>query len=154
MRTDRQRDRQMDRHYGANSPFSQFCERTGTWVMSFRELTAACLVYRSRRTNPVGKTQILTVSIIHIMNKHDALFIFSLLSYHRSTCFWPIFSPLSGDRMCSLNVANGTSFTFKSSVSGPGLARWQWVKQVPFATYIHSTTWCWLKMGPKHVDVW
>jgi hypothetical protein len=46
-----------------------------------------------------------TSSVIKYMymnnnNKHDALFIFSLLSYHTSTCFGHISSPLSGGRMC------------------------------------------------------
>jgi hypothetical protein len=32
-------------------------------------------------------------------NLLDALFIFTLLSYYTSICFWPISSPSSGDRM-------------------------------------------------------
>jgi hypothetical protein len=35
-----------------------------------------------------------------IRNQHDALFIFTLLNYHASTCFGPICSPSSGGRMC------------------------------------------------------
>jgi hypothetical protein len=38
-------------------------------------------------------------AVYMINNQHDALFIFSLLSYHTSTCFGLISSPSSGGRM-------------------------------------------------------
>jgi hypothetical protein len=66
-------------------------------------------------------------------NQHDALFIFSLLSYHTSTCFGLIISPSSGARMYSYiqYVANGTCYTSELTVSRPRLL-----------------------IRPKHVEVW
>jgi hypothetical protein len=50
------------------------------------------------------------------------------------------------------NVANGTCFTFKATVGvSPTVALK--VKQVPFATYIHSPD-DGLQMSPKHVEAW
>jgi hypothetical protein len=40
------------------------------------------------------------ISYISIMNQHDALFVFTLLAYHVSTCFGPIFNPSSGGSKC------------------------------------------------------
>jgi hypothetical protein len=54
-------------------------------------------------------------------NQHDGLFIFSLLSYHTSTCFGRISSPSSGSRMyirMYSYVANATSYTSELTVSG------------------------------------
>jgi hypothetical protein len=53
-------------------------------------------------------------------NQHYALFIFSLLSYHTSTCFGHINSPSSGGKMYILYVANGTCYTVNLTVSGLG----------------------------------
>jgi hypothetical protein len=41
-------------------------------------------------------------------NQHDALFIFSLLSYHTSTCCGRISSPSSGGRMYTRICGSGT----------------------------------------------
>jgi hypothetical protein len=68
-------------------------------------------------------------------NQHDALFIFSLLSYHTSTCLGRISSPSSRGRMYTVYVAHDTS---ELTVSGP-VSAVNSVAQVPFATYIHST---------------
>jgi hypothetical protein len=54
-------------------------------------------------------------------NQHDALFIFSLLSYHISTCFGRISSPSSGGRMY-IYVTNGTCYTSELTAIGPGRA--------------------------------
>jgi hypothetical protein len=47
-------------------------------------------------------------------NQLYALFIFSLLSYHTSTCFGRISSPSSGGRMY---VVHGTCYTSELTVS-------------------------------------
>jgi hypothetical protein len=52
-------------------------------------------------------------------NQLNALFIFSLLSYHTSSCFGHISSPSSGGRMY-IYMANGTYCTSKLTVSRPG----------------------------------
>jgi hypothetical protein len=68
-------------------------------------------------------------------NQLDALFIFSLLSCHTSTCFGRISSPSSGDRMYIQYVANGTCQTSELTVSSPGCqACWVncTVQQAPF----------------------
>jgi hypothetical protein len=45
-------------------------------------------------------------------NQHDALFIFSLLSYHTSTCFGRINSPSSGGRMYILYILESNPHPF------------------------------------------
>jgi len=59
---DRQTYRQMDRHFGANNPFFAIL-RTHRKLSNFffREVTAACLVYRSRHTKPLARTQIFVM---------------------------------------------------------------------------------------------
>jgi hypothetical protein len=49
-------------------------------------------------------------------NQLGTLFIFNLLNYHTSTCFWRIRNPSLGGRMYI--VANGTSYTSELTVSG------------------------------------
>jgi hypothetical protein len=64
-----------------------------------------------------NKHDALFTIIFTLYNKHDALFIFIVLPYHTSTYFGPICSPSSGGR---IYVANGTCYSSKSYVGGPG----------------------------------
>jgi hypothetical protein len=62
-----------------------------------------CIIfYQVLNTGVTPWIYIYIIYIIYIYmnnNQHDALFIFSLLSYHTSTCFGRISSPSSGGRM-------------------------------------------------------
>jgi hypothetical protein len=83
-------------------------------------------------------------------------YFFTLLRYHASTCFGPIFSPSSGGRV--YNVANGTCFTSKSTVGGPAWPSPHTVDseeiQLTFATLYTRPPDDGLQMGAKHVEVW
>jgi hypothetical protein len=56
-------------------------------------------------------------------NQIDAVFILSLLNYHTCTCFGR--SSAHHEEVECIYVANGTCYTSKLTVSGPGQARWQ-----------------------------
>jgi hypothetical protein len=53
-------------------------------------------------------------------NEHEALFIFSLLSYHTSTCFGV--SAFNHQEVECIHVANGAGHISELTVSGPGKA--------------------------------
>jgi hypothetical protein len=72
-------------------------------ALSLPILSVACLEYKARQYSNVPHRIILFgwPCPLNCMNnnQHDALFIFSLLSYRISTCFGRISSPSSGGRM-------------------------------------------------------
>jgi hypothetical protein len=69
------------------------------------------------------------------MNQHDALFVFTLLSYHTSTCFGPIIK--------RQNVYMGKWYLLDLEV-----------KQIPFTNIYILRPNNGLQMGPKHVELW
>jgi hypothetical protein len=73
-------------------------------------------------------------------NQHDALFIFSLLSYHTSTCLAHISSPSSGGRMYICGKWCLLYCWVDGLCAWPGPMTVSSAVQVPFATYIHSTS--------------
>jgi hypothetical protein len=87
---------------------------------------------------------------ICIINQHDALFIFTLLNHHASTCFGPICGPSSGGRV--YNVANGTCFTSKSTVGGPECRPAHSRLTSKTSTIHHTYTYYLLMMGHKRAQ--
>jgi hypothetical protein len=79
-------------------------------------------------------------------NQLDALIILNLLNYHTSTCFGCINSPSSGvityicGKWCLLYFYVSR---LSAGLDGMELTVTLEVKQVPFATYIRSTSWWW-----------
>jgi hypothetical protein len=73
-------------------------------------------------------------------NQLDALFVFSLLSFHTSTRFGHISSPPSGGRIYICGLARPDDSQLRSI-------------KVPFATYIRSTSRLWAADMPETCGV-
>jgi hypothetical protein len=95
----------------------------------------------------------ITSWIVRTITKLSAPFIFILLNHHISTC--SDISAAHHHEVECIYVANCTCYIVQLTVSRPGpLTDNPAVYQVPFATYIHSTSWLWAADISEHVEVW
>jgi hypothetical protein len=78
---------------------------------------------------------------IYIINQRDALFIFSLLSYHVSTCFGTVCSQSSGGSKCIYGLDGKEQSSFPSRPSDRRLRR---ITNI-FATYTLAASWWWAR---------
>jgi hypothetical protein len=81
-------------------------------------------------------------------NQHDALFIFSLLSCHTSTCFGRISSPSSGGRMYICGKWYWLYCTVDCHRAWPDDNQLRSITGT-ICTYIHSTRWSWTADAPE-----